>query len=375
MEDPLFFDALSGKKIDGVPRQAWLVDDGSTSSYLTGPAFFDPQVNGFASIDFQNQNLRFDELEFAVTEIRKSGCAHILLTLITASAAAFEDQLRRIANYIKNRPIIHDCVLGFHLEGPFISAKPGFSGAHQSRHLREPDWGLFLRWQKASGDRIRMITLAPELRGSISFIRHAAASNVFVCLGHTDATLETLIESFNAGARMVTHLGNGCPIEMDRHDNIVNRLLGIPDLMASIIPDGIHIPPPALSNLVRSLGPARLICSTDCMSAAGAPTGRYRLGNLQVTVGEDRVVRHPTAQGFAGSSLTMLEGFYNCLRFGGISADASWRAWTRLRNILFSKVEAPLLAIPFPTASSAVKPQLGRGQNIRERRVLRTRAR
>jgi N-acetylglucosamine-6-phosphate deacetylase len=350
MKKGIFFDALSGKKIDRPPRQSFLVDDGSASSYLAGPAFFDPQVNGFAGVDFQNQNLTGDELEFAVTEIRKSGCAHILLTLITASADGLEDLFRRIAGYIKVKRIIRDCVLGFHLEGPFISPKSGFSGAHQSRHLREPDWNLFLRWQKASGDRIRMITLAPELRGSISFIRRASTSNVYVCVGHTDATPETLIESFHAGARMVTHLGNGCPIKLNRHDNIVNRLLGIPELMASIIPDGIHIPPPALSNLVRCLGPARLIFSTDCMSAAGAPSGMYRLGNLQVSVGEDRVVRHPETEGFAGSSLTMLEGFYNCVRFGGISADASWRAWTRLRNILFPKVEAPLLVIPFPIA-------------------------
>ena len=347
-----FFDALSGERIDQIPPQSWTVGDGSAGSYLTGPAFFDPQVNGFAGVDFQNQNLRIDELEFAVTELRKSGCAHILFTLITASAEALEDQFRRVAGYIRDRPVIRDCILGFHLEGPFISAKTGFSGAQRPAELREPDWNLFLRWQKASGDRIRMITLAPELRGSIPFIRSATTASVFVCVGHSDAKREELADALRAGARMATHLGNGCATKVDRHDNIVSRLVGIPELMASIIPDGIHIPPPALSNIVRSLGPARLICTTDCMSAAGAPSGVYQLGELQVLVGEDRAVRHPKAEGFAGSSLTMVEGFYNCVRFGGISADAAWRAWTRLRNILFPNVEAPVLLVPFPTGGT-----------------------
>ena len=97
MSQTVFFNALSAEKIDRISPQAWLVGDGSAGSYLAGPAFFDAQVNGFAGVDFQNQNLGFDELEFAVTEMRKSGCAHILLTLISASPEALDDQLRRIA--------------------------------------------------------------------------------------------------------------------------------------------------------------------------------------------------------------------------------------------------------------------------------------
>jgi N-acetylglucosamine-6-phosphate deacetylase len=349
MTKTVFFDSITGERMDQVPPQSWFVDDGSAGSYLTGPAFFDPQVNGFAGVDFQNENLRFDELEFAVSKLRKSGCAHILLTLISANADALEDQFRRIGCYINDRPAIRDCVLGFHLEGPFLSPETGFSGAHRASNLGEPDWELFLRWQRASGNRICMVTLAPELKGSIPFIRSATAANVFVCVGHSDAKRDDLVEAVRAGARMATHLGNGCPTRLDRHDNIVSRILGIPELIASIIPDGIHIPPTALSNIARSLGPARLLFTTDCISAAGAPSGTYRLGELEIVVGQDRIVRHPKAQGLAGSSLTMLEGFYNCVRFGGISADAAWRGWTRLRNMLFPDVEAPLLAVPFPT--------------------------
>jgi N-acetylglucosamine-6-phosphate deacetylase len=146
---------------------------------------------------------------------------------------------------------------------------------------------------------------------------------------------------------MFTHLGNACPLLLPRYDNIIQRALSIPDLLVSLIPDGLHVPPVALGNLVRMLGPGRIVMITDAASPAGAPAGTYRMGDLELTVGPDRVVRFPGGENYAGSALTPVQGFYNAIRFGGLSADAAWYAWTRLRTMLFPGLNAPQLALPF----------------------------
>ncbi|MEK7270977.1 MAG: N-acetylglucosamine-6-phosphate deacetylase [Planctomycetota bacterium] len=247
---------------------------------------------------------------------------------------------------------LREAIVGFHLEGPFISPEPGYRGAHPAAHVEgkagEPSWDRFSRWQDESGNRIRLVTIAPERKGSLEFIRKASSSGVVVALGHTNASVEEIQASVDSGATLFTHLGNGVPMLAPRHDNIIQRVIGIPGLSVSLIPDGIHLPPFLLSNLSRALGSRRVLFTTDCVSPAGCPPGRFRLGDLEVEVGEDRVVWNPDRTSFAGSALTMDAGFYNCIRFGGMSADGAWRGWTWLRRRMFPALKPPMLAIPFP---------------------------
>jgi N-acetylglucosamine-6-phosphate deacetylase len=195
-----------------------------------------------------------------------------------------------------------------------------------------------------------MVTLAPEWPNSADFIRRATASGVCVCLGHTNASHDVLLTASDAGAKMVTHLGNGCPLQMHRHDNIIQRVLAVADLAVSLIPDGIHLPPFVLSNLTRSLGPDRLIFTTDAVGPAGAPSGRYRVGHEEVVVGNDRIVMHSDGKHFIGSALTMYEGFRNAVTFGGLDVPAAWRAWTWLRNVILPDIKPPLLILPMKAA-------------------------
>ena len=74
---------------------------------------------------------------------------------------------------------------GIHLEGPFLSPEEGPRGAHDSRYIKAPDWALFARWQAASGNRIRIVTLSPEWPDAASFIRSCVESGIVVSIGHT----------------------------------------------------------------------------------------------------------------------------------------------------------------------------------------------
>lgn len=341
-----YYDALTGVRRDAISDDVWRPIDSEAPVWLIGPAFFDPQVNGFAGVDFQSPDLTREQLEHATQKLKNAGCAHFLLTLITAAADFLEDQFARLNALLDQSPLLQKAILGFHLEGPFISPRDGFRGAHPAAHVIEADTDKFERWQRAAGGRIRMLTLAPDVAGAARMIRYAVSRGAFVALGHTDASTDDLQQAIDSGARLFAHLGNAMAPEAPRHDNIVQRVLAQPELMVSLIPDGVHAPPPALGNLVRTLGSARVIFTTDAASPAGAGPGRYRLGELELEVGDDEIVRLPNTTMFAGSSLTPVTGFYRSIQYGGVSADAAWRGWTQLRRILFPGLAAPLMTLP-----------------------------
>lgn len=348
-----FRDAFTLEPIPEPPPSALTVGDTVDQSCLVGPAFFDPQVNGFGGVEFADPDLGVDELENAVLAIRQAGCSHFLLTLVTNALDALEDQFKRLASLVDQSGLIRESLIGFHLEGPFISPEPGYRGAHRAEHVRPPDWSSFERLQNAAGDRIRMLTLAPEWPGGAEFIRRAAASGVFVCLGHTNADYRQLRAAIDAGARMVTHLGNGLPLDIHRHDNIIQRVLAMDELLASLIPDGIHLPPFVLKNLARALGRSRLVFTTDAVTPAGAPPGEYQVGHQKVMVGDDRVVRNADGRYLAGSALTMHEGFLNSVNWCGLDIPSAWHAWTWLREIISPGIKPPMLILPDETS----KPQ------------------
>ena len=107
---------------------------------------------------------------------------------------------------------------------------------------------------------------------------------------------------------MFTHLGNGCPMRMHRHENVIQRALSLADrLWISFIADGAHVPFYALGNYLRRTGVDRAVVVTDATAAAGLPPGRVRLGRWDVEIGEDRVARSPDGTHLIGSAITMRE--------------------------------------------------------------------
>lgn len=344
------FDALTGRPVGGPPPEAIRVADGEARAFAVGPALFDPQVNGFAGVDFQDPDLRQDALEHAAGALRAAGCSHFLLTIVTAPPKALEAQVRRVAGFLGRSARLRSAIPGIHLEGPWLSPRAGYEGGHAREQIRPPDPREFERLERAAGGHLRLVTLAPEWKGSPAFVRRLVRSGVAVALGHTDASLAELQAAAAAGATLVTHLGNGCPAEMHRHDNVIWRTLAIPALEGTVIPDGIHLPAFVLSTLVRLLGPRRLVFTTDAVGPAGAPPGRYRIGRMAVTVGKDRVVMAPHGKSFAGSALTPIEGLRNAVRLAGLPLADAWRAWTRLRDRLFPRLRPPALVVPLPSA-------------------------
>ncbi|TLD68564.1 N-acetylglucosamine-6-phosphate deacetylase [Phragmitibacter flavus] len=286
------------------------------------PGLFDLQVNGYAGIDFQNDHaLSREALLHVVRTLRSDGCHRFLLTLITTEWPSLLHRLRRFREIIHADPELHAAIPGWHIEGPFISAEPGYIGAHCPECARDANPQDIRDLKNLVGNDPLLLTLAPERSGSLDTIREAVRNGFIVSFGHTNATRDQLEAAHQAGASAFTHLGNGCPQLLDRHDNLLWRVLDKPRLHTGIIADGIHVSPQLFRIMHRLLPDPLVWWTTDAMAAASAEPGTYTIGKTSVTVGTDGIVRHPTTGGFAGSSLTPIEA----IRRGSQMLDRPWR--------------------------------------------------
>jgi len=288
----------------------------------------DFQVNGFAGVDFQSDALDASQLRRAVAALRRHRVARIFATLITDDVDRLCRRFERFEQLCAEDSAARQLIAGYHLEGPWLSPVPGFCGAHSPRFMHAPEVAEFERLQRAANGRIRLVTIAPEWPGSDDFIRHVVDRGVHVSLGHTDATGAQIDRAVTAGARFATHLGNGTPTILPRHDNIAQRLLARDELIACFIPDGVHLPPFVLRNFFRAKSPGRVLFTTDAMAGAGAPPGKYNIGALEIEIGSDGIARQPGSDGFAGSTLTPDEGVRRASEWLGLSLAESARLWS-----------------------------------------------
>ena len=284
------------------------------------PALFDLQVNGYAGVDFQNLALTQVDLRRAIDALRAGQTHRILLTFISDELDALAQKFALIEKYRAADAVLAETICGYHLEGPFLSPEEGYRGAHPADCMRAPDLTAFTRLQEAAGGNIRLLTVAPEWPGSAQFIAEVVAQGVVVSLGHTNAGEKQIDEAVRAGATMITHLGNGTPVILPRHDNVIQRLLARDELAACLIPDGAHLPPFTVRNFFRAKPAGKILLTTDAMAAAGAPPGRYRIGRLEVE-SRDGVVRAPGSANLAGSCLAPAQGVANAARWLGVSTE------------------------------------------------------
>lgn len=331
------------------PRELWLA-----------PALVDLQINGYAGVDFQGDDVTPEQLLHAARTLHRDGCAHFLLTLITDEWSRLLARLKRFKALRDASPELRHAIIGWHIEGPFLSARPGFCGAHNPAVMLDPTAAHIRELRAAVGEDRLLITVAPERAGALEAIALAAALGIRVSLGHTDASAEILQQAVTAGATGFTHLANGCPRELNRHDNILWRVCDTPGLTVSFIPDAIHVSPAPFRLLHRLLNDEfqmtnnektatsssfavrhsslPIYYTTDAMAAAGAGPGRYRLGAVEVEVGEDQVVRQPGQTNFAGSALRPVDGVFRAAQMLNCPWQECWRRFS----------EAPARFIGYP---------------------------
>lgn len=277
--------------------------------------FFDLQVNGFAGVDFNNPDCSLDQLQHATDRLRATGVTRYLPTLVSATRERFARCARALLDFA------HPAIAGIHMEGPYISAQDGARGAHPRAHIVPASIEDFERRQEAAGGRICLVTLAPEVPGSLRLIEHLVASKVRVAIGHTDASPALIHAATKAGATLSTHLGNGCAQTLPRHPNFIWEQLAADELCASLIVDGHHLPAATVKSMVRAKTPSRTILVTDAMAAAGCAPGSYMIGELMVELSAEGRVSERGAPHLAGSALSLDVAVANTVRFTNLPLD------------------------------------------------------
>jgi N-acetylglucosamine-6-phosphate deacetylase len=288
----------------------------------------DLQVNGFGGLDFQQDTLSGRQLLTATNSLRSAGCVRFFPTLVTDDWPKLTSRLRRLVALRAEWPELESAIAGWHIEGPFLSTEPGFHGAHDPTRMCDPTPEKIAELRSITGGDPLLLTLSPERAGAIEAIRFAVSQGIKVSLGHTNASFEIVREAVQAGAAGFTHFGNGCPRELDRHDNIFWRIFETPGLMIGIIPDKIHVSPRLFRLMHRMVPSDKIYYTSDAMAAAGAGPGRYRLGALELEVGPDQVVRQPGKQLFAGSALRPVDGVFRAAEMLGSAWQESWQRFS-----------------------------------------------
>lgn len=265
---------------------------------VLAPGFVDQHIHGGFGIDFMSAS-KADVVKWA-NRLAEIGYETFFPTTITF---AVEDVKRALANLPE-----HPMIGGFHLEGPFIS--PVFPGAQPPTSIEAIPAGPSA-WDEVLDDpRLRVITMAPEIPGSLGLIKRLAARGVHPGIGHTNATYAECAAAAEAGASHTTHTFNAMRGFHHREAGVAGFAMLRPDLPGELIYDRIHVCRESAELLLRCKGPDGVIAISDGTMAVGmAPGTEMTMWGLEVVVGDHQV--RLKSGSLAGSAVTLLDVFQN----------------------------------------------------------------
>jgi len=206
--------------------------------------------------------------------------------------------------------------IGVYLESPFCSIEK--RGGIAKEQVLPVSIELLDEIHGRLGDKLHMMTVAPEREGALEMIRELARRGIIPALGHTDCDYSTARLAIEAGVTHVTHCFNTMRTMHHRTPGPLAAVLLDERVDIELITDGIHIHPAVVDLAVRLKGTGLTSVVTDSVRAAGLPDGDYVFGREGRTYTvEDGAVRLPDGT-LAGSTLTMIRALRNVMEFTGL---------------------------------------------------------
>jgi N-acetylglucosamine-6-phosphate deacetylase len=310
---------------DGTVTNISEIESRENNIPFVGPGLIDLQINGINGIDFNLPSLTKEDIVNATHYLLSKGVTTFLPTVITNSDENILKIVQTIYETCVSNPVVNDCIWGIHLEGPFISPADGAKGAHDEKYIKAPDWELFSKFLEAAGGKIKLVTIAPEWEGSYSFIEKCQHRGILVAIGHSLANTEQIYLAVKAGASLSTHLGNGVPLLLPRHPNILWDQLAVEELYACIITDGIHIPDSFIKVVMKNKVKATIVVS-DATCFAGMPPGEYQnhIGGTVILDKENRVSLKSSPGLLAGAAKSLLGNVETLLHRNLATLKEAW---------------------------------------------------
>jgi len=276
------------------------------------PGFVDQHIHGAGGSDGMDGTQ--EDIALIAKTVAAEGTTSFLVTTMTQSPENITKALTAVKEYREADSKEGARVLGVHLEGPFIAA--AHKGAQPLEYVKAPDVATFDGYNAASGNSIRIVSLAPEVEGAGDLIQHLTEKGVVASIGHTGAKYSDIEKAVSLGACNVTHTYNAQTALHHREIGTVGSAMLIDALNCELIADTIHVSVPAMKLLVKNKPLDKLTLVTDAMRAKGIPDGVSELGGQVVYVknGEARLEDGT----LAGSVLRMNRAVQNMVEKVGV---------------------------------------------------------
>ena len=276
------------------------------------PGFIDEHIHGAAGADAMDGTTA--ALNTIANAVASEGTTSFLATTMTQSPENILNAMKAVKEYRAANPDDGAEVAGIHLEGPFISVK--HIGAQPLEYVAAPDVKVFDEYNAASGNAIKIVSLAPETDGAEELIKHLNSIGVIASAGHTDAGYNDVEKAISWGLTNITHTYNAQKALHHREIGTVGSAMLFDELNAEAICDLIHLSVPAIKLLIKNKPHGKFTLITDSMRAKHLADGISELGGQEVIVknGEARLKNGA----LAGSILKMNDAIKNLVLSCGV---------------------------------------------------------
>jgi N-acetylglucosamine-6-phosphate deacetylase len=190
-------------------------------------------------------------------------------------------------------------IIGVHLEGPFLN--PVKCGALAALSFSEPGEYALMELLEGFEDIVKIITVAPEIRGAIGIVKKVSGMGIMVSMGHSDATYAEAEDGFRAGARGITHIFNAMRGIHHREPGIAGFGLLNKDIYIEVIADPYHLHAKTIELIFRMKKPDRILRVSDAVkeTVTGASgkrcvadeSGKLLGGGMTITESSQRLIQ------------------------------------------------------------------------------------
>ena len=278
------------------------------------PGLVDVHNHGNSGADFSDGD--YEGLVTIAKYLAKNGITSFAPASMTLPYAVLEKAFATGARLREEKPAGCARIMGIQMEGPFFSEKK--KGAQNGAYLRNPDFAAFKKLFDGCGGLVTIADLAPELPGSVEFVKEASKICT-VSVAHTDATYEEAKAAFDAGATHLTHLFNAMPSIHHRKPGTIGAASENENVQAELICDGMHVHPASVRMAFR-LFPGRIVLVSDALRCCGMPDGEYELGGQQIFL--NGTVAKLADGTLAGAATNLYDGMRNAVAFGIAKEEA-----------------------------------------------------
>lgn len=290
-----------------LPKGTRIID---AKNNIVAPGFIDVHVQGAGGSDV------LDGTKYALQNIAKTlaknGTTSFLATTVATDKASphlkIIDEVIRAGTGGAN-------ILGIHLEGPYIN--PLKKGMIKPENIKEASLADLNRIIRLCKGRLRMMTIAPEVKGALVIIPVLRKRGIVASFGHSNATYEQTLKGLKNGISHATHVFNAMPQLHHRMPGPLAALFEDKKCTLQLVGDAVHIHPSVMRLLIKIVGVDRIVLITDSMSAAGLKNGKYVYNGLEY-ISYNGTARYKDGT-LIGTSLALREVATRMIRLAGVS--------------------------------------------------------